>query len=252
MLKKILSSIGIGSSKIDLVLPRERYRAGDIIEGYLRISGGISEQLVNKIYVQLVVESKHKDDDEVKNIVRVLDQATLCEGFRIEPGEGEREIPVSYALPENIPVTTSSTQLYLITGMDISFAVDPRDHDPVEVLPGPRQEIIMQALKELGFRRKRGTGTFNGHYQEFEYWPAGFMKGKLDELEVIYHVRSDGIGLFMQIDKKVRGLGAGLLDKLDLDERNVSLFLSNDQITTPREVASLLAKFIEQEYRKII
>lgn len=253
LLKKILSSIGIGSARLDLVLPRERYCAGEEITGYLQVFGGIADQLINRVYVQLVAQSKYKKGEEVKNIVKVLDEGVLTERFRIGAHEEKQEVPVKYVLPEDIPVTTNATRLYLVTGLDISSAVDPKDSDLIEVLPGRRQAVIMQALeRELGFVRKRGTGMYNGHYQEFEYRPGSFMRGKLDELEVVYHVRQDGVSLFVQIDKKARGLGGLLADALDLDERNVSFFLSNAQITTPREVASLLAQVIEREYRRCI
>lgn len=251
MLGKILSSIGVGSARLDLVLPQQRYYAGEEIAGILSVSGGIADQLVNKVYVQLVVKSEYRKDKELKRVVKVVDEGVLTEGFHIKAGEERREIPVKYTLPENIPITTGATKLYLVTRLDISAAVDPKDSDPIEVLPGRRQKVAMEALeKELGFARKRGTGVFNGRYQEFEYVPRGFMRGELDELEVVYHIREDGVGLFMQVDRKTRGLSGLLADALDLDERNVFFFISNDQLTTPREVAPLLARVIEQECRK--
>ncbi|MDN5364636.1 MAG: sporulation-control protein [Eubacteriales bacterium] len=109
----------------------------------------------------------------------------------------------------------------------------------------------MEALeKELGFARKRSTEVFNGRYQEFEYVPRGFMRGELDELDVIYHLRQDRVGLFMQVDRKARGLSGLLADALDLDERNVFFFISNAQLTTLCEVPPVLARVIEQECRK--
>lgn len=252
MFKRILSSIGIGSAKVDLVLPQDTYRAGETINGHLQISGGITGQTVNQIYIQLTVDSKFKLDDNVKHVTKPLDQALLAQGLQINENDN-LEMPVSYTLPENIPVTTPSTRLYLLTGMDISSAVDPKDHDPINVVPGARQEVVMRALEqELGFRRKRNTGAFNGRHQEFEYLPGSFMRGRLDELEVVFHFRGDGIGLLMQIDKKSGGFLGGFFDELDLDERNVSCYLPNSQLTNPREVAYLLKEFIEREYRKIV
>jgi len=253
LFNKILSSIGIGAAKVDLVLQGNKYRAGEPIEGSLKVQSGAVEQEINKIYLQLVVRSKFKKGDDVKEVSKELDHAILSEGFTVTADEQEREIPVSYILPEDIPISTGATQAFLATGMDISRALDPRDNDPVEILPGQRQQVVMNALeKELGFRKKRGTGAFNGQYQEFEYRPGKFLQGKLDELEVIYQVREDGIGLIMQIDKKSGGLLGGLLDDLDMDERNAAFLLKNHQITTAAEVSELLARFIQQEYQKIM
>ncbi len=105
--------------------------------------------------------------------------------------------------------------------------------------------------KQLGFRRKPRTGEYNGRFQEFEYRPGNFMLGKLDELEVVYQVERDGIRLFMQIDKKARGLFGMIAEEWDLDERHVSLFVPNAQITTPAATAEFIAEFIDREYRRI-
>jgi len=68
----------------------------------------------------------------------------------------------------------------------------------------------------------------------------------------VYNIERDGIRLYLQIDKRARGLFSMLAENWDLDERNISVFLSNAQITTPGEVAQRLANLIETEYRRII
>ncbi|MBF7083620.1 sporulation protein [Desulfallas sp. Bu1-1] len=252
MLKKILSSIGIGSATVDLVLPGARFRAGQTINGVLIVNGGTVEQAINKVILQLVVQSTYGDGDDKKHVTGVVDSAVIAGDFIVRPGDKDLEIPVKYTLPENIPVTTGPTKLYFITTMDISAAVDPKDRDPVEILPCPRLETVMRALeKELGFHRQRGTGGFNGRWQKFEYRPSNFMRGRLDELEVIYLLEQNGIRLIMEIDKKARGLGGLFMESLDMDERHVSVTIPNGSITDPASVSRLLAGFIQREYEKI-
>jgi sporulation-control protein len=253
MFRKVLSSIGIGSARVDLVLNKSRYAAGESISGELRVEGGILDQQVNQVYLKLMLVSRFKKDDRVRHVSREFDHEVISTGFAVAAGGRVQPVPVSYALPEAIPISTFSTKYYLVTGLDIAAAVDPKDTDQIEVLPGRRQAIVMQAIeKELGFKRRPRTGEYNGRFQEFEYLPVNFMRGKLDELEVIYLPQQDGIKLFLQLDKKARGLIGLLTDEWDLDERHLSVIIPNDHITTPAAVASWLADLIEREYRKII
>lgn len=252
MFRKILASIGIGAARIDLVLPKVRFSAGEVISGQLRIEGGMIDQRVDNIYLRLLLTSSFKKGDHMQNITRESASASVAEGFEVKSGGGMQSFPVSFMIPEAIPVSAYATRYFLVTGLDIASAADPKDTDGIEILPGTRQAVVMQAIeKHLGFRRKPRTGEYNGRFQEFEYRPAQFMLGKLDELEVVYQVERDGIRLFMQIDKKARGLFGMIAEEWDLDERHVSLFVPNAKITTPAVTAEYIADFIDREYRRI-
>jgi len=253
LFRKVLSSVNIGSARIDLVLTKSSYAAGEKIVGEMRVEGGMLDQKINQVYLKLMLTSSFKKDDLMRHVTREFDRVSIAEGFVVMAGSKPQPLPVSYTLPEDIPVSTSSTKYFLFTGLDVDMAIDPKDSDLIEILPGRRQAIVMQAIeKELGFRRKQRTGEFNGRVQEFEYYPTGFMRGKLDELEVVYMPQQDGVRLYLQIDKKARGLIGMIASDLDLDERHVSVLIPNGQITTPAEVASRLTIIIDREYGKIL
>jgi sporulation-control protein len=210
------------------------------------------DQRVENVYVRLVLTSSFKKGDHMQNVTREFASASVVEGFEAKAGSRMQSIPVRFTIPEAIPVSANPTRYYLVTGLDIASAVDPKDTDSIEILPGTRQAVVMQAIeKQLGFRRQPRTGEYNGRFQEFEYRPGNFMLGKLDELEVVYQVERDGVRLFMQIDKKARGLFGMIAEEWDLDERHVSLFVPNAQIVTPAVTAEYIADFIEREYRRI-
>ena len=252
MFRKILASIGIGAARIDLALPKARFAAGEVLNGQLRIEGGMIDQKVDKVYLRLLLTSSFKKGDHMQSVTREFASASIAEGFEVKSGSGVQSFPVRFMIPEAIPVSAYATKYYLVTGLDIASAVDPKDTDGIEVLPGQRQAVVMLAIeKQLGFRRKPRTGEYNGRFQEFEYRPGSFMLGKLDELEVVYQVERDGIRLFMQIDKRARGLFGMIAEEWDLDERHVSLFVPNAQITTQVAVAEFIAEFIDREYRRI-
>jgi len=252
MFRKVLASIGIGASRVELTIPKARFMAGETINGQLRIEGGIIDQKVDNVYLRLLLTSSFKKGDHMQNITREFASATIADGFEVKAGSQMQSIPMSFAIPEAIPVSAYATRYYLVTGLDIASAVDPKDTDGIEILPGARQAVVMQAIeKQLGFRRKPRTGEYNGRFQEFEYRPGNFMHGKLDELEVVYQVERDGVRLFMQIDKRARGLFGMIAEEWDLDERHVSLFVPNAQITTPAATGEYIADFIDREYRRI-
>lgn len=243
MLRKFLSSIGIGAARVDLILARSSYRAGEQVTGTLRIESGKVDQDVNSIYVQLQVRSRYGDGKEAKNVHKILDTAEICGPLRLSAGEPPREILVQYTLPLDIPLTARRTKLFLVTGLDISMAVDPRDPDEITILPDWRREAVMRALnQELGFRPTADSGEYNGRYQEFEYKPTRFMRGKLDELEAVFQFVPSSIRLFLEIDRR-----GGLLEFFDLDSR-VSCFIPDDVLRSVPETARFLADFIARHY----
>lgn len=252
MFRKVLASIGIGAARVDLAIPKARFSAGETINGQLRIEGGMIDQRVDNIYLRLLLTSSFKKGDHMQSVTREFASASVAEGFEAKAGSRMQNLPISFKIPEDIPVSAYATRYFLVTGLDIASALDPKDTDEIEILPGTRQAVVMQAIeKQLGFRRKPRTGEYNGRFQEFEYRPANFMFGKLDELEVVYQVERDGVRLFMQIDKKARGLFGMIAEEWDLDERHVSLFVPNAQIITPALTAEYIAEFIGREYRRI-
>jgi len=252
MFRKVLASIGIGAARVDLELSKARFTAGETINGQLRIEGGMIDQKVDNVNLRLVLSSSFKKGDHMQNVTREFASASIAEGFEVKSGSQMQSLPVRFMIPEAIPVSAYATRYFLVTGLDIASALDPKDTDVIEILPGTRQAVVMQAIeKQLGFRRKPRTGEYNGRFQEFEYRPAHFMAGKLDELEVVYQVERDGIRLFMQIDKRARGLFGMIAEEWDLDERHVSLFVPNAQITTPAATGEYIAEFIDREYRRI-
>jgi len=247
-----LTTLGIGATKVDLVLPKGRFAQGESLEGRLKLEGGMLDQKIEKIYLRLYLNSSFKRGDNVQYINREMASAIIAEGFNAAAKSRYDEIPIRFDIPAGIPVSTSSTRYYLLTGLDIASAVDPKDTDGIEIIPGGRQGVAMQAIeKVLGFHRKPRTGEFNGRYQEFEYRPTNFMRGKLDELEVVYGAASGGIKLFMQIDKRARGLLGMIAEEWDLDERNVSLFVPDSALSSPNAAANFISEFIDNEFRRI-
>ena len=142
----------------------------------------------------------------------------LTEGFTLQPGT-KLEKKFSFDLPENLPITLHSAEVWVETGLDISSAVDPSDRDRLRVVPTQDMRTVLDAIDILGFRLREVTNDYapklGGNLpfvQEFEFVPTNKFRGYLDELEVLFYPMGDSMELLMQIDRRARGLG-GILQK---------------------------------------
>lgn len=251
MFKKILAGLGIDAAKVNLEIDKNRVELGGDIRGELFICGGAVEQQVEEISIALVLTSQYKHEDQVRQVRKEIGNVKVADRMQIEANAPEIRMPVHFKLPYNIPITAGSTQYHLQTSLDIKNAIDPKDIDEIKVLPNEPLQRVFDALKLLGFRAKSRSGDFNGRFQQFEYIPTGFMKGKLDELEICMEAQENKVNIMMQVDKKSRGIFGKLIDDLDLDERHVIFSLSYSQMNSADQVASTLKDIIEEQYNNI-
>jgi sporulation-control protein len=240
--KRILSSIGIGSAKVDTVLEDDEFDPGDEVDAVIKITGGSIEQEIDGLY--LTINSTYEsvirvpsDDDEDEgemeerevNRTAQLVKIQVAEAFTIGPGE-EREIPISFDLPYYTPLTLGKTKVWVATGLDIKRAIDPGDRDYIHVVPGPLVQALFDALDDLGFELmeadceevERRSSDELPFLQEFEYKAfSGPFRGRLSELELVCFVEEDEVEAYIDLDLRQKGAGSliELLLKGEVGER---------------------------------
>jgi sporulation-control protein len=214
--KKILSSIGIGSAKVDTVLEDDEFYPGDEIDAVIKIKGGSTEQTIEGLY--LTVNSTYEsvmmvpaDEDEEEEGEMTEEEVTrtarlakihVADTFTISPGE-EKEIPISFDLPYYTPLTMGKTRVWVATGLDIERAIDPKDRDEIDVVPGPLVSAFFGALAELGFE------LMEADCEEVERRSSdGPFKGRLAELEVVFFVEAASVEAYVDVDRKHKGMGS--------------------------------------------
>jgi sporulation-control protein len=253
LMKKILSSVGIGAAAVDTKLEEERLTAGSDLKGIVDIKGGSVEQSIDGIYLFLMTKYEQKVDD--KKITRdgVIDQFQLSESFVVQPEE-QKQIPFSFPLADDVPLTVGKTRVWVHTGLDIKQALDPADRDFIQVLPNELMSSTFQALDELGFQLRqaeceqapRHIHTRLPFIQEFEFVPvSGPFRGKLDELEVVFLSQSDKqLDMILEIDRRGRGLAGMLSEALDVDESRVRMSIGRDNLSTlSRDIKSVIDRY---------
>lgn len=237
MFKKMLASVGIGAAQVDLMLHQDTVQAGDTISGAVRIRGGRVAQYVDDVYAYVMTRYVRERNNSQTTVEATVAKFLLAGKFTVEANQ-LYEFPVSFPLPANTPVTMGRTPVWIQTGLDIKETVDPKDQDWLQVLPHPNSAVVLEAVRQLGFRLREAVCEYAPRHgrdglpfvQEFEFVPTTHFLGQLDELEIIFYPDDHGVELLLQIDRRARGLAGLFAEALDTDETFVRLRLDRGQL----------------------
>jgi sporulation-control protein len=210
----ILSRVGIGSATVDTILERDTVQPGDSIDAHIEIEGGSDDQEVEELELAVATAYQVPDgDDDVSYRTAEISEMELTDGFTIEAGE-ERTMDVPpIEIPVTTPATIDQTQVWIQTGLEIDWSVDPTDEDHLQVEPGPYLDALLEAIEDLGFRFEMADNvrsSFGPHEfaQFFEYEDYGgtpwnglddiefFVSPAADHLDVQVDVEASGLSLF--------------------------------------------------------
>lgn len=242
--KKALGAVGIGAAKVDTILTSSQAMPGGEIAGLVKIKGGKIEQSINKIDLEILCTYKKETEieDSEGNSKKVtekkkhkLNDYKLEKTFVISPGE-EVEIPFTMTLSEDAPLTIGDQKnAWVATNLDIDMALDKSDKDYIQVIPNALQQAVLNALAAMGFQLYasdcEAAKSRVPFVQDLEFKPHyGDFQGRLDELEVIFLNRGNQLELMIQVDRKVRGLVSLLEEELGLDETNLRLLISEENV----------------------
>jgi len=180
----ILSRFGIGSASIDLIPDQTRVHPGGCVEAHLELSGGSSAQTVDDIEIALVTRYRAQREDDSYPTHYVLWETEFKQGFTVDPGV-DRSIDVpDIEVPAETPVTVGGTEVWIQTGLDIDWALDPSDEDQLNVRPSPALASILEGMEELGFelRSVSNEEVDLGHrsapfLQRFRFVPGASVEG---------------------------------------------------------------------------
>lgn len=199
-MNRLLSSIGIGAATVDTLLPEREFSPGETVEATVELRGGSSEQEIDALYFALLTRV---DDDE-----RVIDRFKITEPISLPPGE-TRTVTTEVTIPRWTPLTRADDRVWLKTGLDVSWAVDPNDEDDIEVTPGPIMDALFRAVDELGFD-VRGSELREPDWldnrpfaQAFEFGPgADVYRADIEQLTLVCLPREADLRTVVEIDER--------------------------------------------------
>jgi sporulation-control protein len=241
----LLNRIGIGSAEVDTILDTETVQPGDSIPARIEIEGGSDDQTVDDIELAVMTRYEVETDEGTSYRNVAITETELTNGFTIEAGEERTMDAGEIRVPETTPPTLGKTEVWVQTGLDIDWSVDPTDKDVLDVRPGPYLSALTEAVEGLGFRLSEvetvKASGFGPHEfaQEFEYRPTSGSRyaSDLDEIELFPVRQSDSLSVVVEVDKA----GVSLLGS---DESHHRLTIDT---TDPDHIASQISRLIDEQ-----
>ncbi|MGE5701374.1 MAG: sporulation protein, partial [Clostridia bacterium] len=223
------------------------------VQGEVFVNGGDIAQEVDEIYMYVVTHYEREKDDTKYKEECILLKHRLTERFTLQPQE-QKVIPFSLPLPYETPLTMGRQPVYLRTGLDIKNAIDPGDSDFIEVRPHPMMAKVLDAVNDAGFKMykvdceyNRRLGRTYPFVQEFEFRPTGKYRGRLEELEVIFFLKENGLEVLLEIDKRARGFLGALEEAFNMDERYARFELTAaDRNRSTQEISAIIDNLIQR------
>lgn len=212
-MKKMLSRVGIGAAKVDAELPKTSYELGESGEAQINIRGGSAEQEVDRVYLALLTTYEIETEDGHTTSTAVIDKFKTSEPFTIGPDQ-EKSFSVSFRVPYHAPISMGRSRVWIKTGLDVDWSVDPDDEDAIQVQPDARMRALFDAIESLGFgmhtaKCKQGERLFSRPYaQEFAFRPSGDgpYAGRVNELELICDPSPEQVQVVVELDRRAGGL----------------------------------------------
>lgn len=249
MFDKMLSKIGIGAAKVDTILHESEVMRGEMLTGEIRMVGGKTAQHINKLYLELQTNYLVEHEEGHSHSTCILHRLEIDDNFSLGAGE---EIVYDFELqiPLEAPISFGHAHTWLRTGLDVSWAFDPKDHDKVHILPDPATEMVLVAAEQLGFQHTHHSGQCLAMHtpygvpfvQEFEMRGTGPLGRQIEELDLLIFADEHQAQVQIELDKRNHGLMGWLADEMDLDERRLRFSLPHDAEFGPHELENILSQ----------
>ena len=131
MLKKFLSSIGIGSLKVDTIIDHPEIAHGEPLIGTIYIDGGQSEQLIEYIKLEILKRTEgHREDSDFDVTVDIVAKHSIEMVGSVKSKE-TRMVPFELMPDERWKSNDPNVKLYLRTTVNIVNSVDVHDEDEI-------------------------------------------------------------------------------------------------------------------------
>lgn len=221
--KKMLRAFGVGGPSVDTVLDRGHVRPGEQVTGQVHIRGGDHDVDIEHIALGLVTRVEVEGHDSEYDSAVEFARVAVAGRFRLAAGE-LRSVPFTFGIPWETPVTTVFGQhlhgmtLGVRTELSVANAIDKGDLDPIQVVPLPSQEHVLNAFGQLGFGFRRADlerGRLHGvrqelpFYQEIEFHPPHAYAGRIGEIELTFVADPHHLAVVLEADRRGGMFGGG-------------------------------------------
>lgn len=131
MLKKFLSTIGIGSMKVDTIVDQPDLAHGESLSGKIYIDGGQSEQIIDFIKLEVIKRSEGHREDSDFDVTNDVVAKYMIETIGSVKSKETRMVPFEIMPDERWEYDKDQAKLFLRTSVHITGAVDVQDEDEI-------------------------------------------------------------------------------------------------------------------------
>jgi sporulation-control protein len=197
---------GSGGPTVQTELSVAQALPGKTLEGLVEVTGGAHRAQVG--YVALVLCAK------VHGSYVDFHRVDAVSAFTLNPAD-RHTFAVTCRVPAETPLTLDGTEIGLRTELEIAFAVDRSDLDPVHISANPAQRHILDCMKGMGFemlssRLEKGilqdVPQSLPFYQEIEFLPGPAHQNQLRKLAVTFVNTDERLHVVVELDRKVTPL----------------------------------------------
>jgi sporulation-control protein len=222
-----------GGPTVQTELTVPRALPGEILGGLVEVTGGTHRVRVG--YIALVLCAKVHDS--YVDFYRV----EAVPGFTLNPGD-RQTFPVGCPVPFETPPTLEGTEIGLRTELEIAFAIDRSDLDPVTIVLNPAERHILDCMGAMGFQQvssRLEKGILDGvpqslpFYQEIDFLPGPAHQRQLRKLAVTFVNTEERLHVVVELDRRVTPLsdrdvfGHFTVNPADLDRYNWAALLES-------------------------
>lgn len=150
VMRRMLSKVGIGGIEVDTILERESLVVGEEMKGIVKIKGSSMKQTIDGVHLTLSMKFvKYLNRRDIHTRFD-LHRLKIANKFVIQPDE-LIEIPFSFIVPNDTPITLEQDLVWVHTNLDIKNAINPQDIDYIKVIPNSDMQQIINKLDTIGF-----------------------------------------------------------------------------------------------------
>lgn len=168
MFERLLSRMGVGAAQVDTILLTPEITRGELLHGEIRLRGGKASQVIERIELELQSYYQQVFEDQSRaSYPVVIRRQMIFERIQLAAQE-EKNLPFEFLIPLSTPISFGPTQVELRTSLDMPWAIDPKDLDPITIQAEKASARLLSAASALGYVHSNESGICIGIDQAHE------------------------------------------------------------------------------------
>lgn len=239
---------------LSLQLDQTTIRSGETLTGQIVVHGGKSDQVLDKLHVQLLFYAK-VESEQASSIVHKIEVATAVP----LAAKAEARFPFSYQVPE-LPQSSQYVRYRFQTTAEVGGITHHKNSGDFTVLPSESLRAAQNAWRAVGFKDLPLSGRFNGAVQIFEYEVTkSLLKKRVLEPQAVFLPEQEGVRVHVAFQTPPTAapqyatvhLPKELLESREQTQQALTTFLENELQNPMPNTVPTLAVFEKQAGREI-